>query len=439
MTNSKFTKRAAVLSALTVLMCMVMLAGTTFAWFTDSVSTGVNRIQAGNLSVDLQVFDSAQNKWVSAENKTLDFIKAEGAQNEEVLWEPGATYRLPDIRIVNKGNLAVKYKIVITGAKDANPDNGKDDLKLLEVIDWTYSIEGSGGDATAALDTERHLAANIGTDVYDTLTISGKMRPEAGNEYQGLAVEGIAITVYAAQDTVESDSFDNQYDKDASYDEPGKIKVYPVSSYDEMKKAFDEGGGIILNGYVEGDAKKTAASDRLTIKSPATIDFNGTYYVPGSLEASSNWAAFFINADTVINAQDGCGVACLNKVSGSYLGGPYVANICGDNITVTVNGGSYGAGGTVFNVEKGTLIINGGFFHVWPDIDTNDYRYTLNCIDANYKNGTANIIVKGGTFVNFDPSNNLAEGENTNFVAPGYKVVSQVQPDGDIYYTVVKE
>ena len=50
MTNSKFTKRAAVLSALTVLMCMVMLAGTTFAWFTDSVSTGVNRIQAGNLS-----------------------------------------------------------------------------------------------------------------------------------------------------------------------------------------------------------------------------------------------------------------------------------------------------------------------------------------------------------------------------------------------------
>lgn len=186
MTNSKFTKRAAVLSALTVLMCMVMLAGTTFAWFTDSVSTGVNRIQAGNLSVDLQVFDSAQNKWVSAENKTLDFIKAEGAQNEEVLWEPGATYRLPDIRIVNKGNLAVKYKIVITGAKDANPDNGKDDLKLLEVIDWTYSIEGSGGDATAALDTERHLAANTGTDVYDTLTISGKMRPRRAMNIRGL-------------------------------------------------------------------------------------------------------------------------------------------------------------------------------------------------------------------------------------------------------------
>ena len=168
------------------------------------------------------------------------------------------------------------------------------------------------------------------------------------------------------------------------------------------------------------------------------MELDGTYYVPGSLENSSNWAAFYINADTVINAGNGGGVACLNKITGSYLGGPYVAHINNEKATVTVNGGSYAGGGTTFNVERGTLIINGGFFHVWPDIDTNDYRYTVNCIDANYKNGTAKIIVKGGTFVNFDPSNNLAEGENTNFVADGYKVVSEEKSDG-IYYTVVKE
>ena len=111
----------------------------------------------------------------------------------------------------------------------------------------------------------------------------------------------------------------------------------------------------------------------------------------------------------------------------------------GENIVVTVNGGVYHGGGTVFNVEKGTLIVNGGSFQVTPDVDTKDYRYTLNCIDANYKNGSAKIIVKGGTFVNFDPSNNLAEGENTNFVAPGYKVISETQSNGDIYYTVVAE
>ena len=61
----------------------------------------------------------------------------------------------------------------------------------------------------------------------------------------------------------------------------------------------------------------------------------------------------------------------------------------------------------------------------------------LNCIDSAYQNGTAKIVVKGGTFVNFDPSNCTAEGEGTNFVAPGYKVVSETQSNGDIWYTVV--
>ena len=82
------------------------------------------------------------------------------------------------------------------------------------------------------------------------------------------------------------------------------------------------------------------------------------------------------------------------------------------------------------------MIVNDGFFQVAPDIDTKDYRYTLNCIDKNYKAGTANIIVKGGTYVNFDPSDNGAEGEHTNFVADGYKVVSEAH-GADTWYTVV--
>ena len=93
----------------------------------------------------------------------------------------------------------------------------------------------------------------------------------------------------------------------------------------------------------------------------------------------------------------------------------------------------------MFNVQAGTLVVNGGFFECAPDIGTHDYRYLLNCIDENYKNGTADIIVKGGTFVNFDPSDNAAEGAGTNFVAKGYKVVSETQSNGDIWYTVVAE
>ena len=113
MTNSKSTKRALVSSALAILMCVAMLIGTTFAWFTDTASTGVNKIQAGNLDIELQMKDNDDN-WVNAEGKTLPFlvngkIPAEGTQ---ILWEPGCTYYVPEVRVVNKGNLAVKFEYV---------------------------------------------------------------------------------------------------------------------------------------------------------------------------------------------------------------------------------------------------------------------------------------------------------------------------------------
>ena len=207
-TNSK---KALLSSAFALVLSVAMLVGTTFAWFTDTASTAVNKIQSGNLDVALEMLDTAQNKWVTAEGETLNFVKA-GNVAEEVLWEPGVTYKLPKLRVVNNGNLALKYKIVISGAKDANPDNGIDDLKLLDVIDWTYKIKGD----TYVLGAERHLAAKGVTDVnYEEFDIQGTMQTTAGNEYQGLSIEGIAITVYAVQDAVESDSFGNDYDKNA--------------------------------------------------------------------------------------------------------------------------------------------------------------------------------------------------------------------------------
>ena len=427
------TKRALLTSALAIVACVAMLIGSTFAWFTDTAGTGVNKIQAGDLKIELQMKDN-DGKWVNAEGEILDFVKAEGHGNGEVLWEPGVRYALPELRIVNKGDLALKYRVVIAGAKDATPDNGIDDLNLLDVIDWTYSVSGKGGEDVASLDTERHLAAKTGAeDVYDTLKIMGTMQTTAGNDYQGMAVEGIAIKVYAAQDTVESDSFDNQYDKDATY--------YPVLDQAGLKDALAAGGNVKVDGDFTTDASKTAAADRTLIAKPTTIDFGGMITVPGELEASSNWAALYINADTTINGTETTGITCVDKTdpNAGYNGGPYVAHIAAPGKTVTVNGGYYYGGGTTFNVEYGTLIVNGGFFQVTPDIGTHDYRYVLNCIDANYKNGSAKIIVRGGTFVNFDPSNNAAEGAGTNFVEDGYVVVAEEQANGDTWYTVVKK
>ena len=196
MTNRKSTKRALLGSVVAMVLCLAMLVGATFAWFTDTASTGVNKIQAGNLDVVLEM-QNADGKWVSAEGKTLDFVKAADAKGEAILWEPGCTYELPALRIRNNGNLALKYQVIITGI------NGS--AKLNTVIDWTI------GDV--AMGAEQHLAAGES----NAFTIKGHMKESAGNEYMNESIDGIAITVVATQDTLESDSFDKDYDADAEY------------------------------------------------------------------------------------------------------------------------------------------------------------------------------------------------------------------------------
>ena len=191
--KSNSTKRALISSVLAFTLCVAMLIGTTFAWFTDSASTAVNKIQAGNLGLALDMKEG--NNWVTAEGKTLDFKKAVGAENEEILWEPGCTYELPELRVTNNGNLALKYKVRITGIKGSE--------KLNEVIDWT--IDG------ATLGEEYHLRAGESQNI----TIKGHMQETAGNEYQNEFIDGVSITVIAVQDTVESDSYGTTYDAQA--------------------------------------------------------------------------------------------------------------------------------------------------------------------------------------------------------------------------------
>ena len=204
MTNRKSTKRALLGSVVAMVLCLAMLVGATFAWFTDTASTGVNKIQAGNLDVQLQyatAWDENGNvtTWADAQGRQLEFKKAAGAENEAILWEPGCTYALPELRVVNEGNLALKYKVAITGI------NGS--AKLNEVIDWTIN------DADINL-TEMQLKAG---EEGAAFTIKGHMQESAGNDYMNESIDGIAITVVATQNTVESDSFNNTYDANATY------------------------------------------------------------------------------------------------------------------------------------------------------------------------------------------------------------------------------
>ena len=163
-------------------------------------------------------------------------------------------------------------------------------------------------------------------------------------------LKDITITVCATQDTVESDSFNNTYDANATY---------PVANVAELKEALTNGG----------------------------IDTG-------------------VNGGYGINVRNGA--------------------------TLTINGGYYYGGGTAVQVQEGTLVIKGGTFACEPFGDLYGYNFLINCVDSAYKNGTAKVIIQGGMFINFDPSNNSAEGAGTNFVADGYKVVPQTQTNGDI-------
>ena len=130
--------------------------------------------------------------------------------------------------------VALKYKIVITGIQG--------DAKLNEAIEWTITNTST----TTALDADHHLAAGDS----DTLTISGHMKEAAGNEYQGLSIDGIGITVYATQYTYENDSNGNTYDEYATYG-TGATIIGLKGTYDSLTaaaKAWRESKGIATSG-----------------------------------------------------------------------------------------------------------------------------------------------------------------------------------------------
>lgn len=200
--ESKNLKKGIIFSLLIIAVCVVTIVGTSYAWFTDTASTSGNKIQAGTLDIKLEKTTDG-NTWIDAEGKTLNLIKAAGHENEEIYFEPGATYKLETIKVTNNGNLALKYKIVLNGLTG--------DAKLLEQLLITYDQNGSPIDLT---NQEFKLAAG---EASDPITISLHMNEEAGNEYQGMMLSDVSIKVIATQDTVEADSFGNQYDHDATY------------------------------------------------------------------------------------------------------------------------------------------------------------------------------------------------------------------------------
>ncbi len=271
MTNRKNTKRALYASVISMLLCVTMLIGSTFAWFTDNATTKVNTIQAGTL--DIQLLDAANENANSLEGKTLTFAKADGAPaGEEVLFEPGAKYSLQQVWLYNVGNLHAKYKVVITGIDG--------DAELAQVLDVYVAGENVGTLASLVAAGGTVKENSIAPKEFDTFgTIELMMQTTAGNEYQGKTLSGIAITVMATQDTVEYDSHNNTYDADATF-------VTPVTTADELYAAINKGEAVVMMNDItlNGSDKEylgTADTTSISIDGNGhTLTFDNVYYSP---------------------------------------------------------------------------------------------------------------------------------------------------------------
>ena len=239
MNNKKATKRALLTSVMALVMCVVMLVGTTFAWFTDTASTGVNKIQAGNLDVQL-LMRGASGAYENIGDSQQVIFGDENSlvaqnDNQDTLWEPGKT-QVAYLAVRNAGNLALKYNIILNvkdegliGALEyAIVPQGKltgENQKFEGTVASWDAVNTSEGAESGKLAAGTFTAASKGcldeivngkADETDYFALVVHMDKNAGNTYMNKSVS-IDVKVVATQAAAESDSFNNQYDAGAAY------------------------------------------------------------------------------------------------------------------------------------------------------------------------------------------------------------------------------
>ena len=218
MTRKMSKKSALFQSVIALLLCFSMLIGTTFAWFTDEVSSVGNKIQSGNLKVDLELLDEETKAWKSIKESKEPLFTYEN-------WEPGYT-DVTILKIENEGNLALKWMAQFVSAEklsiladviDVYVNPSATELAYPEertVLDSWQNV----GNLTKFINTLSDTTYGfLEAEEEAYLGIALHMQETAGNEYQGLILGDFDIKVLATQHTSEDDSFDDQYDKEATY------------------------------------------------------------------------------------------------------------------------------------------------------------------------------------------------------------------------------
>ena len=262
-----------------IALCISLIAGATYAWFTDEAKTNVNTIKSGKLDVALEMSTDEGATWTSAEGKTLSFLKknenGELVADENILWEPGCTYKLPLLRIINKGNLALKYKVVLSGI------TGND--KLLEVISFTADITKNEETTSVTGAYGAILAEDMlvpGTDESVIFAISAHMDENAGNAYMNKELSGLSVTVYATQASYESDSNGSDYDKDATggegWDAAVSASMTVTEGEETVIKDNEENPSITLTAPVGSTTATQLTLTRFATENTAIVNYGAT-------------------------------------------------------------------------------------------------------------------------------------------------------------------
>ncbi len=443
--NKKTTKRALLLSALSVLLCVSMLIGSTFAWFTDTASTGVNTITSGNLDIKLSYMNAAANDYTEvSENATDLFVDSD---NEAILWEPGAT-AVCYFKLENVGSLALKYKMKVSFKDTVTYTNAEDKevklsdaLKSALVTDLTEKETLTNAEAITAATEDGAVIALGYADEQDVKMESGEtayfamvihMPTTVDNTYnlptgaEALQIQ-LGINLQATQVPHEFDSFDDQYDKNATYSAKSADELT-----DALKNAKD--GDIIAleNDIVlpqmeqtgAGEVTLNLAGNKLTLGTPeqrkdglvldegATLNIINTGSEPTTIEYTGNSAsndAIYVDGGATLNIAGNVNIVASPEASSViHATEGSVVNI-GDGTNIVVKGETDNQFPAIFIERNAVVNMTGGTITLESNLTVEDDGWNNDAVGVVLRGANAYFNMSGGT-INVHSKNAMAQG-----------------------------
>ena len=327
MVKTKSLKRAMLMSLLALVVCLSMFVGSTFAWFTDSVTSVGNIIKSGKLDVTMEWADGKTDPT----NTTWKDASTGAIFNSE-LWEPGYV-EVRHIKIANAGTLALKYQlnILANGAVSELADVIDvyyfDPAKAVEDRDALANVEKIGTLSEVLAKVSTTAAGELKAGENHTITLALKMQETAGNEYQDKSIgSDFSVQLLATQLTSEEDAFDNQYDKGSAWD-----GTYPTTKPDSL--VVDEENKLISIN----DAQAFAYLNTL---------------VNDAWNYGSKWQ-YSIELNTDINLLGKAWTPIVMKNFVSFDGKGHTIS----NLYVSIDGNSAGLFGVVSDNDKGNTVV----------------------------------------------------------------------------------